>query len=113
MGRSRKLHYKEVKYQNTDKNNAMSAILNKAKDTSNKKVMQQKTKAEVIKLNPVEKKIPAKAGRKKVSDKKKLRQVYFNDSESAEEIHKQLKESQQIPKTLMIKSYKIHTRYSK
>ncbi|WP_152020971.1 hypothetical protein [Aliarcobacter butzleri] len=91
---------------NTDKkNNAMSAILNKAKDTSNKSYEAEDKKAEVVKLNPVEKKIPAKAGRKKVSDKKKPRQVYFNDSEY--EILETIAERELVDtKTLMTKAIK-------
>lgn len=87
------------------KNTAMSAILSKAKDTSNKSYESEDKKAEVIKTKPVEKKAKAKVGRKKVSDKKKPRQVYFNDAEY--DVLESIAERELVDtKTLMTKAIK-------
>ena len=87
----------------TDKKNTlMSDILNKAKDTSNRSYEQEDQKATVI--PPVKKEV-SKAGRKKVSDKKKPRQVYFNDVEF--EMIEVIAEKELVDsKTLMTKAIK-------
>jgi len=62
------------------KNNVMLDILNKAKtSTSNKSYEAENNKADEVK--PVRKEGASAAGRKKVTDKKKPRQVFYNNAE--------------------------------